>query len=249
VVRGKQTSPETVTAVVALSRRLGKLPVVVNDGPGFLVNRILMPYLGEALRMLEDGSRIEDIDHALLNFGMPMGAFILLDEIGIDIAHKVSGILREGLGERITASPLLEKLYQNNFYGRKNGRGFYLYLHGKRGGASPLVYSFLPKRARNEGWIPEQEIVERSVFLMIKEAVLCLEAGIIDRPDLLDAALVFGIGFPPFRGGLLRYAESLGAKYIFERLDGYAAKYGDRFAPPASLFEMSRDDFIGQVIG
>jgi 3-hydroxyacyl-CoA dehydrogenase / enoyl-CoA hydratase / 3-hydroxybutyryl-CoA epimerase len=249
VVRGKQTSPETVAAVAALSRRLGKLPVVVNDGPGFLVNRILMPYLGEALRMLEEGSRMEEIDHALLNFGMPMGAFILLDEIGIDIAHKVSGILREGLGERITASPLLEKLYQNNFYGKKNGRGFYLYLHGKRGGASPLVYNWLPKRQKNEGWIPEQEIVERAVFLMIKEAILCLEAGIIDRPDLLDAALVFGIGFPPFRGGLLRYAESLGAKYIVERLDAYAAKYGDRFAPPQSLFEMSRDDFIGQVVG
>jgi len=249
VVRGKQTSPETIAAVAALSRRLGKLPVVVNDVPEFLVNRLLMPYLGEALRMLEEGSSIDEIDHALLNFGMPMGAFILLDEIGIDIAHKVSGILREGLGERITASPLLEKLTQNNFYGKKNGRGFYLYLHGKRGGASPLVYSLLPKRVKNEGWIPEQEIVERSVFLMIKEAALCLEDGIIDRPDQLDAALVFGIGFPPFRGGLLRYAESLGAKYIVERLNAYAAKYGDRFAPPQSLFEMSRDDFIGQIVG
>jgi 3-hydroxyacyl-CoA dehydrogenase / enoyl-CoA hydratase / 3-hydroxybutyryl-CoA epimerase len=249
VVRGKQTSPETVAAIAILSRKLGKLPVVVNDGPGFLVNRILMPYLGEALRMLEEGSRIEEIDHALLNFGMPMGAFILLDEIGLDIAHKVSGIVRQGLGERITASPLLEKLYKNNFHGKKNGRGFYLYLHGKRGGASPLVYNMLPKRAKNEGWIPEQEIVERAVFLMIKEAVLCLEERIIDRPDLLDAALVFGIGFPPFRGGLLRYAESLGAKYIVERLDAYAARYGDRFAPPPSLFEMSRDDFIGQIVG
>jgi 3-hydroxyacyl-CoA dehydrogenase / enoyl-CoA hydratase / 3-hydroxybutyryl-CoA epimerase len=249
VVRGKQTSPETVAAVATLSRRLGKLPVVVNDGPGFLVNRILMPYLGEALRMLEEGSRIEEIDHALLNFGMPMGAFILLDEIGLDIAYKVSGIVRQGLGERITASPLLEKLYQTNFYGKKNGRGFYLYLHGKRGGASPLVYQMLPKREKNEGWIPEQEIVERAIFLMIKEAALCLEEGIIDRPDLLDAALIFGIGFPPFRGGLLRYAESLGAKYIVERLETYAAKYGDRFTPPPSLFEMSRDDFIGQIVG
>jgi 3-hydroxyacyl-CoA dehydrogenase/enoyl-CoA hydratase/3-hydroxybutyryl-CoA epimerase len=249
VVRGKQTSPETVAAVAALSRRLGKLPVVVNDGPGFLVNRILMPYLGEALRMLEEGSRIEEIDHALLNFGMPMGAFILLDEIGLDIAHKVSSIVRQGLGERITPSPLLDKLVQKEFLGKKNGRGFYLYLHGRRGGASPLVYSLLPKRAKNEGWIPEQEIVERAIFLMIKEAALCLGEGIIDRPDLLDAALIFGIGFPPFRGGLLRYAESLGAKYIVERLDAYAAKYGDRFAPPQSLFEMSRDDFIGQVVG
>jgi len=249
VVRGKRTSSKTVAAVAALSRRLGKLPVVVNDGPGFLVNRILMPYLGEALRMLEDGSSIEEIDHALLNFGMPMGAFILLDEIGIDIAHKVSGILREGLGERIQPSALLESLYKEGFLGKKNGKGFYQYAHGKRGAVNPVVSSRITVRKDGTGRLAEQEIAERAVFLMIKEAVLCLEAGIIDRPDLLDAALVFGIGFPPFRGGLLRYAESLGAKYIVERLDAYVAQYGDRFAPPPSLFEMSRDDFIGQIVG
>jgi 3-hydroxyacyl-CoA dehydrogenase/enoyl-CoA hydratase/3-hydroxybutyryl-CoA epimerase len=248
VVRGKQTSPETVAAIAALSRKLGKLPVVVNDGPGFLVNRILMPYLGEALRMLEEGSRIEEIDQALLNFGMPMGAFILLDEIGLDIAHKVSGILHAGLGERIQPSPLLESLTKEGFYGKKNGKGFYLYLHGTRGGASPLVYAKVPKYKDNAGWLPSQEIVERALFLMIKEAALSLEEGIVARADLLDAALIFGIGFPPFRGGLLRYAESLGPKYIVERLDAYAAKYGDRFAPPSSLFEMSRNDLIGQIV-
>jgi len=112
-----------------------------------------------------------------------------------------------------------------------------------------VVSSRITVRKDGTGRLAEQEIAERAVFLMIKEAVLCLEAGIIDRPDLLDAALVFGIGFPPFRGGLLRYAESLGAKYIVERLDAYAAQYGDRFAPPPSLFEMSRDDFIGQIVG
>jgi 3-hydroxyacyl-CoA dehydrogenase/enoyl-CoA hydratase/3-hydroxybutyryl-CoA epimerase len=237
-----------VAAIGALSRRLGKLPVVVNDGPGFLVNRILMPYLGEALRMLEEGSGIEEIDHALLNFGMPMGAFILLDEIGIDIAHKVSGILHAGLGERIQPSPLLETLYKEGFHGKKNGKGFYLYLHGVRGGASPLVKARVPKQKDNAGWLPEQEIVERAVFLMIKEAALCLEDKIIDRVDHLDAALIFGIGFPPFRGGLMRYAEKLGAKYIVERLEIYAAKYGERFAPPKFLFEMSRDDLISQII-
>jgi 3-hydroxyacyl-CoA dehydrogenase/enoyl-CoA hydratase/3-hydroxybutyryl-CoA epimerase len=248
VVKGQRTSPETVAAIAALSRRLGKLPVVVNDGPGFLVNRILMPYLGEALTMLEAGSRIEEIDHALLRFGMPMGAFILLDEIGIDIAHKVSGILHAGLGERIKPSPLLETLYKEGFHGKKNGKGFYLYMHGTRGGASPLVYARVPKQKDNAGWLPEQEIVERAVFLMIKEAALCLEEKIIDRVDHLDAALIFGIGFPPFRGGLMRYAETLGAKYIVERLEFYTAKYGERFAPPTFLFEMSRDDLIGQII-
>ena len=248
VVRGRQTSPETVAAIAALSRRLGKLPVVVNDGPGFLVNRILMPYLGEALRMLEEGGRIEEIDHALLGFGMPMGAFILLDEIGLDIAHKVAGILRAGLGDRIQLSPLLESLYKEGFYGKKNGKGFYRYLHGKRGGVDPRIASRVQGRSDGAGRPSPEEIVERALFLMIKEAALCLEEGIIDRADLLDAALIFGIGFPPFRGGLLRYAESLGPKYIVERLDVYAAKYGDRFAPTSSLFEMSRNDLIGQIV-
>jgi len=168
VVRGKQTSPGTVAAVATLSRRLGKLPVVVNDGPGFLVNRILMPYLGEALRMLEEGNTIEDIDKALLGFGMPMGAFILLDEIGIDIAFKVSGILREGLGERIQPSPLLEGLYKEGFLGKKNGKGFYQYAQGKRGGVNPLVTARITVRKGGAGRHAEQEIVERAGFLMDK---------------------------------------------------------------------------------
>lgn len=250
VVRGQRTSPETVAAIATLSRRIGKLPVVVNDGPGFLVNRILMPYLGEALTMLEEGSGIDEIDHALLRFGMPMGAFILLDEIGIDIAHKVSGILHQGLGARIKQSPLLEDLYKEGYLGKKNGKGFYLYSGGKRGTHNPQVAGMAGKRqgaARRP--VPEQEIVERATFLMIKEAALCLEDKIIDRVDHLDAALIFGIGFPPFRGGLMRYAEKLGAKYIVERLEVYTAKYGERFAPPTFLFEMSRDDLIGQIVG
>ena len=248
IVKGQRTSPGTVAAIATLSRRLGKFPVVVNDGPGFLVNRILMPYLGEALTMLEEGGSIDEIDQALLRFGMPMGAFILLDEIGIDIAHKVSGILHAGLGERIKPSPLLEGLYKEGFYGKKNGKGFYLYLAGTRGGASPLVNARVQKLKDNTARLSEQEIIERAVFLMIKEAALCLEEKIIDRVDHLDAALIFGIGFPPFRGGLMRYAETLGAKYIVEKLEAYTAKYGERFTPPKFLFEMSRDELIGQII-
>ncbi len=247
VVRGRETSPETVAAVAALARRLGKLPVVVNDGPGFLVNRILMPYLGEALRMLEEGGAIDGIDDALMRFGMPMGAFILLDEIGIDVAYKVAEVLRQGLGERVAFSPLLETLYQKGFYGKKNGRGFYLYLHGRRGGPNPLIYQMVTKQAR-QGKLTPEEIVERAVLLMIKEASLCMEDRIIGRPELLDAALVFGIGFPPFRGGLLRYADALGAKTVVERLEALTARFGDRFAPPSPLREMSRDDLIGQVV-
>lgn len=235
IVRGSKTTPEAVAAITALARRLGKLPVLVNDGPGFLVNRILMPYLGEALRMVEEGASVEPVDRALLNFGMPMGAFLLLDEIGIDVAHKVSLVLHQGLGDRIRPSGLLEKFSQEGRLGKKNGKGFYLYRDGKRGSADPAVAAMVTRGARPAGSLTDQMIVERCVLLMIKEAALCLEEGIIDRPDLLDAALIFGIGFPPFRGGLLRYADRLGASAVVVKMEAYARSHGDRFLPSASL--------------
>jgi len=240
IVRGGKTSEETVAAIATLSRKLGKLPVVVNDGPGFLVNRILMPYLGEAVALLEEGGKIDEIDRALLQFGMPMGAFILLDEIGIDIAQKVSEILYQGLGARVKPSPLLGALYKEGYYGKKNGSGFYQYQGRKRGESDSSIYSMTPAGPGSKEKISAEEIIDRTVLLMIKEAALCLEEKTIDRPDLLDAALIFGIGFPPFRGGLLRYADKLGAKTIVEKLEGYAKKYGERFAPPASLVEMAK---------
>ena len=200
VVRGRKTSEETVAAIATLSRKIGKLPVVVNDGPGFLVNRILMPYLGEAVALLEEGGKIDEIDRALLQFGMPMGAFILLDEIGIDIAHKVSEI--QGLGARVKPSPLLGALYREGYYGKKNGKGFYQYQGRKRGESDSSIYSMIPAGQGSKDKLSAEEIIDRTVLLMIKEAALCLEEKIIDRPDLLDAALIFGIGFPPFRGGV-----------------------------------------------
>jgi len=242
VIRGKKTSPETIATIAALARRLGKLPVIVNDGPGFLVNRILMPYLNEAVTMLEQGNTIERIDNALLSFGMPMGAFILLDEIGIDLAYKVADILGQGLGDRIKPSPLLETVYKEGYYGKKNGKGFYLYEGRKRRGPDRSVYARIPQRTGSTGEIGHEEIVERALLLMIMEAALCLEENIIDRPDLLDGALIFGIGFPPFRGGLLRYADKLGAKTIVDKLESYAEKYGERFKPPLSLLEMAKTD-------
>jgi 3-hydroxyacyl-CoA dehydrogenase/enoyl-CoA hydratase/3-hydroxybutyryl-CoA epimerase len=241
IVRGKKTSEETVSAIATLSRKLGKLPVIVNDGPGFLVNRILMPYLNEAAVMLAQGATIGEIDQALLQFGMPMGAFILLDEIGIDVAHKVADILHRGLGDRVKPAPLLAVLYQEGYLGKKNGKGFYRYEGRKRSGPDTALASRLRTGAGNREHIGKEEIVERAVLLMIKEAALCLEEKIIDRPDLLDAALIFGIGFPPFRGGLLRYADKLGAQTVVEELEGYEKKYGDRFAPPQSLSEMGKE--------
>ncbi|MDH4161134.1 MAG: 3-hydroxyacyl-CoA dehydrogenase NAD-binding domain-containing protein [Nitrospirota bacterium] len=248
IVRGKQTDPAVVAAISALSVKLGKLPVVVNDGPGFLVNRILMPFLTEAARMLEEGESIDHIDSVLMKFGMPMGAFVLLDEIGIDVAYKVAGILHKGLGDRVAPPDLLKRLYKEGYYGKKNGKGFYCYEGRERKGPDPVVLSLIASTNGHSKTIPDQEIIDRTILLMIKEAALCIEEGIIDRPDLLDAALVFGIGFPPFRGGLLKFADDAGAKEIVEKLDDLAKRLGDRFSPPKSLFEMSRDDFISQVV-
>lgn len=237
IVRGEKTSDETAAAIATLSRRLGKLPVTVNDGPGFLVNRILMPYLGEAVNMLEEGRRIGEIDEELLDFGMPMGAFILLDEIGIDVAHKVADILHQGLGERAKPSSTLGTLHEEGYLGKKNGKGFYRYKGRARKGPDESVYAKIAKvSGQNRG---NRDIIDRTVLLMVKEAALCLEETIIERADYLDGALIFGIGFPPFRGGLLRYADDRGIKDIVEKLEGFAKKYGERFTPPKSLIEMA----------
>ncbi len=240
VVKGERTSLETIAAVSTLARRLGKLPVVVHDGPGFLVNRILMPYLNEAATMLEEGNTVEDIDHTLLSFGMPMGAFILLDEIGIDVAHTVADILQQGLGDRVKPSHLLGDLYREGYFGKKNGKGFYRYEGGRRLGADVTVPSKILGRPAKKNKAGSEEVINRTILLMIKEAALCMEEGIISRPDLLDGALIFGIGFPPFRGGLLRYADTIGAKSLVDRLEHYAKEYGGRFDPPRSLLEMAR---------
>jgi 3-hydroxyacyl-CoA dehydrogenase/enoyl-CoA hydratase/3-hydroxybutyryl-CoA epimerase len=240
IVRGARTSESTIEAIAALSRSLGKLPVVVNDGPGFLVNRILMPYLGEAALLFEQGAGVDEIDHALLSFGMPMGAFILLDEIGIDVAHKVSEILHAGLGDRATPPKLLATLYKEGYLGRKNRKGFYQYDGGKRKEPDPHVSSLAGSPGRRTA-LSAGDIVARTVMLMIKEAALCLEERTIDRPDMLDAALVFGIGFPPFRGGLLRYADRIGIRAVLDKLEQFTRTCGDRYTPPSLIIELAKE--------
>ncbi|MEK7315669.1 MAG: 3-hydroxyacyl-CoA dehydrogenase NAD-binding domain-containing protein [Candidatus Eisenbacteria bacterium] len=208
-----------VETVVALARRMGKTPVVVGDEPGFLVNRILMPYLGEAVALVERGTPIEAIDRALRGFGMPLGPCELLDEIGLDVARKVAHVLEEAFGERMPRTNLLDKLVSEGTLGKKSGRGFYTYVRGKRSIVNP-VFARSPSKKDAEATAgpPPEEIVERLVDAMINEATMALEERVAFSADDVDLAMVMGTGFPPFRGGLLRHADAVGVSAIVERL-------------------------------
>ena len=237
VIRGAHTSDQTVASLVAFAKKLGKTPIVVKDAPGFLVNRILAVYLAEASRILLEGASIEQVDDALLQFGMPMGPFNLMDEIGLDVGAKVSQVLIEAFGERMGVAGGLDQMVSDGRLGKKTGSGFYLY-QGKEKQADPTVYAFFQGQAEPGTKFVKSEAQERCVLLMINEAALCLAEGIVRRPHDVDAGMIFGTGFPPFRGGLLRYANSLGVERVVERLEHYAAKCGDRFRPAEMLGQM-----------
>lgn len=235
VIRGEKTSDETVVTTFELSKRIGKTPIVVKDAPGFLVNRLLAPYLNESTYLLGDGASIEEIDRALTRFGMPMGPMELIDEVGVDVADKVGHILHEGFGERMSPAPFNARLVQAERMGKKNGKGMYHYEKGsKKGVVQSEVYSLLEVRPK-PGTLPEQEMVERCVFPMINEAARCLDEQIVYSASEVDLGMIMGTGFPPFRGGLLRYADSLGADHIVTRLKEYEKRFGARFTPAPGL--------------
>jgi 3-hydroxyacyl-CoA dehydrogenase / enoyl-CoA hydratase / 3-hydroxybutyryl-CoA epimerase len=240
VIRGEKTSDVAMVTTAALARKLGKTVVYCNDGPGFVVNRILGPYMNESGFLLEEGNSIESLDKAMVDFGMPMGPVALLDEVGIDVAAKVAGILTEAFGNRMQKSTVVEKLYADGRHGKKNGKGLYLYEDGKRKGPDPSVYKVLgiasPKQA------DAKSVVERMVFAMINEASLILDEKIVASAGELDLAMIMGTGFPPFRGGLLRYADSLGIPYVVSRLDELSSRVGPRFRPNEPLKRLADRD-------
>jgi 3-hydroxyacyl-CoA dehydrogenase/enoyl-CoA hydratase/3-hydroxybutyryl-CoA epimerase len=237
VVRGAKTSDATLVTAVALARRLGKTPVVVNDAPGFVVNRILMPYMREALHLLEEGFPLAGIDAAMRRFGMPMGPFEVADEVGLDVANKVAHVLAAAFPSRMSPAPLLEKLIAAGRLGKKNGRGFYLHGRGRRRPDPALPALLAVARERRA---PSLEVyTERMVLAMINEAAHCLEEGVVADAGLLDLAMIFGAGFPPYRGGLMRHADTLGVKHVEARLQALAAERGPRFAPAKRIAELA----------
>ncbi len=239
VIQGAESSPEAVATVYDYCKKVGKTPIVVKDVPGFLVNRLLMPYLNEATYLVADGVPIDELDAVILDFGMPMGPMELIDEVGIDVGDKVSHILNDAYGARMKACTLNANLVSTGRLGKKNGRGLYVYEKGgKERKLDPEIYSILGVKPR-KGVVSEQEMVERCILPMINEASRALAEGVVATPGEVDLGMIMGTGFPPFRGGLLRYADTLGARHIVERLTHHSKTLGARFEPSPRLLEMA----------
>lgn len=235
VIRGEKTSDEAITTVYRLSQRLGKTPIVVKDAPGFLVNRLLMPYLNEATWLLADGASILEIDEVLLEFGMPMGPMELIDEVGVDVGDKVAHILHASFGDRVLPAPFHSKVVEAKRLGKKTGKGLYVYEDGgKTKIFEPSIYEILGVHPKPRS-VSKEEILERCLLPMINEASRCLAENVVSNPGEVDLGMIMGTGFPPFRGGLLRYADSLGIKEIVKSLEKYEQRLGARFTPAEAL--------------
>ncbi len=238
VVRPERASPAALATGFELVVRLGKTPVVVEDAPGFLVNRLLAPYLNEAGFLLEEGTPVEAIDRALRAFGMPMGPCRLLDEVGFDVAEHVASEMEEAFGGRMRPSPVIGLLRQEGRLGRKNGRGFYIYEKGREKEVDREVRRSLAHRFGTR--TPEdEEIRRRCLYLLVNEAVHALEEEIVGSADEVDLAMVTGTGFPPFRGGPLRWADVEGLAGIVETLTAFRREHGERFRPAPRLEAMA----------
>jgi 3-hydroxyacyl-CoA dehydrogenase/enoyl-CoA hydratase/3-hydroxybutyryl-CoA epimerase len=242
VVRGTATSDQAVATVYALSIRLGKVPVVVGDGPGFVVNRILGPYLNEAGFLLGDGAAIERIDAVAKEFGMPMGPLRLIDEIGIDVSRHAGTALHRALGDRLAPAPALVALADTQRLGKKGGRGFYRYDKDREKGVDETVYADLGSVVPPRREVAEREIRTRLVVAMVNEAARLLDEGIARSAGDVDLAMIMGTGFPPFRGGLLRFADTMHSRALLEDARALSSAHGDRFDPPPLLERLATED-------
>ena len=228
VVKGECTSEETVLKATQFVKKTGKLPVIVKDSPGFLVNRILMPYLIEAVHLANGGNDVEHTDKLLRKFGMPMGPFRLIDEVGGDVCQHVADDLLNRLDTKFPNSNLLRRMIEEGNLGKKSGQGFYKYSKGKSNGACDV-----PRNSTFRLQCENEEIVDRLILIMINEAVRCLEEEVVSSPKDVDFGMIMGTGWAPFRGGPIRYLDSVGSKKIAERLQELAKK--DAYFTPCDM--------------
>lgn len=241
VIAHQSTSDQTISTTVELARRQGKTPIVVKDGAGFYVNRILAPYVNEAAEILLSGEPIEHIDKSLVKFGFPVGPIKLLDEVGIDVGTKISPILQAQFGDRFKSAAGFAKILTDDRKGKKNKRGFYDY-HGKKPGkeVDESIYTLLNIKPNRK--LSNEQIAERCVLLMLNEAAMCLAEGVIRNARDGDIGAIFGIGFPPFLGGPFRYMDTLGIAHVVARLEFYQQQLGDKFTPAESLKTMATEN-------
>jgi 3-hydroxyacyl-CoA dehydrogenase / enoyl-CoA hydratase / 3-hydroxybutyryl-CoA epimerase len=245
VITTKKTAPWVTATAVALGKKQGKTVIVVNDGVGFYTSRILGPLMNEAAFILAEGVPIEQIDGAMKRWGWPVGPITLLDEVGIDIAAHVGPIMVEAFGERMNPPDTMEKLVADDRKGRKNERGFYLYgeaakKKGKGKHVDKTVYDVLGIDPKNS--LPAEEIQMRCSLQFVNEALRCFGDGILRTPRDGDIGAIFGLGFPPFRGGPFRYVDSVGAAEVLRRIEGYHDRFGARWEPAPVLVEMAKDN-------
>ncbi|MFZ5624188.1 MAG: 3-hydroxyacyl-CoA dehydrogenase NAD-binding domain-containing protein, partial [Gemmatimonadota bacterium] len=239
VIPTASTSPETIATAVNYGRTMGKTVIVVRDRPGFWVNRILSPYMNEAGLLLEEGAPIELLDRTMTRFGFPVGPITLLDEVGLDVAQKAGQVMHEAFGDRLKPSDVVARMIGDNRLGRKNGRGFYLYVDGQKTGVDEKVYKVFGARPMAE--FDAKQVEERLVYAMLNEAAMAAGEGVVRSPRDGDIGAIFGIGFPPFRGGPLRLLDDLGAANVVATLERLAAAHGPRFMPCETLVAMARE--------
>lgn len=242
IVRGPRTSAKALATALQFVKGLGKLPVLVQDSPGFLVNRILLPYMVESVRLFNEGCDVRRLDRLMLAFGMPMGPLRLSDEVGLDVAQHVAVDLQNRLPRPVPINDTLEKMIAKGWLGKKSGRGFYVFGAGKGAKEEPNgELGFLQTAGKGAGQA-DATVVDRMVLVMINEAARCLEEGVVAAPEDVDFGMIFGTGWAPFRGGPLRHADTLGAAEIVRRLERLAGEVAPYFQPCARLVEMARAD-------
>lgn len=248
VIRGERTSDAAVAAVVAYARKMGKSPIVVNNCPGFLVNRVLFPYFAGFSALLRDGADFQQVDKTMEKFGFPMGPAYLLDVVGIDTGVHANEVMAEGFPDRMKANytTAMDVMFEQKRLGQKNGKGFYAYETDKKGKpkkvvdptAYELVASVRKEGARASEDFASDELIDRCMIPMCIEIARCLEEGIVDSPAEADMGLIYGIGFPPFRGGACRYMDTIGMAEFVTICDRYA-HLGKLYEPTAGMRAMA----------
>jgi len=239
VIVTAKTAPVATATAVAYGKKLGKHVIVVNDGPGFYTTRTLSAYMNEAGYLLDEGVSIDQLDHAMVDMGFPVGPITLMDEVGLDVGGKVGKVIYEAFGDRLKPSASLARVVADGRSGRKGGKGFYRYEDGKKQGVDESVYALLPTGA-NRIQMAAAEMQQRCMLALLNEAARCLEDGVLRSPRDGDVGAVFGIGFPPFLGGPFRHIDHEGADNVVRQLELLHQKHSPRFAPSKLLVGMAQ---------